>query len=65
MGCSAGFMNVPKVKGSHTAMKTGMLAAECAFEALCKGQEGSETKGEFCVCVGGGGGGGGWLLSHQ
>ncbi|MEK9843057.1 electron transfer flavoprotein-ubiquinone oxidoreductase [Thalassospira sp.] len=34
IGCSAGFMNVPKIKGSHTAMKTGMLAAEAAFEAL-------------------------------
>ena len=29
-------MNVPKIKGSHTAMKTGMLAAEAAFEALAK-----------------------------
>lgn len=33
-GCSAGFMNVPKIKGSHTAMKTGMLAGEAAAEAL-------------------------------
>ena len=31
-------MNVPKVKGSHTAMKTGMLAAEAAFEALKDGR---------------------------
>jgi electron-transferring-flavoprotein dehydrogenase len=36
IGCTAGFMNVPKIKGSHTAMKTGMLAAEAAFEALGK-----------------------------
>jgi electron-transferring-flavoprotein dehydrogenase len=28
IGCSAGFMNVPKIKGSHTAMKSGMLAAD-------------------------------------
>jgi electron-transferring-flavoprotein dehydrogenase len=28
VGCAAGFMNVPKIKGSHTAMKSGMLAAE-------------------------------------
>jgi len=28
IGCAAGFMNVPKIKGSHTAMKSGMLAAE-------------------------------------
>ena len=32
IGCTAGFMNVPKIKGSHTAMKTGMLAAENIFE---------------------------------
>ena len=36
IGCSPGFMNVPKVKGTHNAMKTGMLAAESAFEALSK-----------------------------
>jgi len=34
VGCAAGFLNVPKVKGTHTAMKSGMLAAEAAFEAL-------------------------------
>ena len=34
IGCDAGFMNVPKIKGTHTAMKTGMLAAEAAFEAI-------------------------------
>ena len=34
IGCSAGFVNVPRIKGSHTAMKSGMLAAEAAFEAL-------------------------------
>ncbi len=33
VGAAAGFMNVPKVKGSHTAMKSGMLAAEAAFDA--------------------------------
>ncbi len=41
IGCTAGFMNVPKIKGSHTAMKTGMLAAEAAFEALAEGREGT------------------------
>jgi electron-transferring-flavoprotein dehydrogenase len=35
IGCSAGFVNLPRIKGSHNAMKTGMLAAEAAFEALC------------------------------
>ncbi len=34
IGCDAGFLNVPKIKGTHTAMKTGMLAAEAAFAAL-------------------------------
>ena len=34
VGCSAGFLNVPKIKGSHTAMKSGMLAAEAAFAAV-------------------------------
>jgi electron-transferring-flavoprotein dehydrogenase len=33
-GCDAGFLNGAKIKGSHTAMKTGMLAAEAVFEAL-------------------------------
>jgi electron-transferring-flavoprotein dehydrogenase len=37
IGCAAGFLNVPKIKGTHTAMKTGMLAAEAAAEALAKG----------------------------
>ncbi|MEC8623034.1 MAG: electron transfer flavoprotein-ubiquinone oxidoreductase [Pseudomonadota bacterium] len=34
IGCAAGFVNVPKIKGSHNAMKTGMVAAEAAFDAL-------------------------------
>jgi electron-transferring-flavoprotein dehydrogenase len=34
IGCSAGFVNVPKIKGSHNAMKSGMLAAETVFDAL-------------------------------
>eukprot|EP01132_Coremiostelium_polycephalum_P002059 gene2059-2539_t len=34
IGCSAGFVNVPKIKGTHNAMKSGMLAAESAFEVL-------------------------------
>ncbi|MBS1094830.1 electron transfer flavoprotein-ubiquinone oxidoreductase [Gluconobacter wancherniae] len=35
-GDSAGFLNVPKIKGTHTAMKSGMLAAEAVAEALTK-----------------------------
>ncbi len=34
IGCSAGFVNVPRIKGSHTAMKSGMLAAEAAYDAI-------------------------------
>ncbi len=34
MGCGAGFLNVPKIKGSHTAMKSGMVAAETIFAKL-------------------------------
>jgi electron-transferring-flavoprotein dehydrogenase len=34
IGCAAGFLNVPKIKGTHTAIKSGMAAAETAFEAL-------------------------------
>ena len=39
VGCTAGFLNVPKIKGSHTAMKSGMLAGEAVFEALTTGVE--------------------------
>lgn len=45
LGCSPGFMNVPKVKGSHNAMKSGMLAAEAAFDAMNKSQNQSNTIG--------------------
>jgi electron-transferring-flavoprotein dehydrogenase len=34
IGCDAGFLNMSRIKGSHAAIKTGMLAAEAAFEAL-------------------------------
>ena len=34
IGCSAGFVNVPRIKGTHNAMKTAMLAAEAAFKAI-------------------------------
>ncbi len=42
IGCSAGFVNVPRIKGSHNAMKTGMMAAEQAFAAINAGREGDE-----------------------
>ncbi|MCU0881930.1 MAG: electron transfer flavoprotein-ubiquinone oxidoreductase, partial [Hyphomonadaceae bacterium] len=42
IGCSAGFVNVPRIKGSHNAMKTGMLAAEAVAEAIAAGRAGDE-----------------------
>ncbi len=39
IGCSAGFVNVPRIKGSHNAISTGKMAAEAAFEALGAGRE--------------------------
>lgn len=38
IGCNAGFLNVPKIKGTHTAMKSGIVAAEAAFKAIDQGQ---------------------------
>jgi electron-transferring-flavoprotein dehydrogenase len=45
IGCAAGFVNVPRIKGSHNAMKTGMMAAEAAFAALNEGRAGDELIG--------------------
>jgi electron-transferring-flavoprotein dehydrogenase len=45
IGCSAGFVNVPRIKGSHTAMKSGMLAAEAAFAAISADRAGDELAG--------------------
>ena len=38
IGCAAGFVNLPRIKGTHNAMKTGMLAAESAFAAIAAGR---------------------------
>ncbi len=38
IGCAAGFVNLPRIKGSHNAMKSGMLAAEAAVDALIAGR---------------------------
>ena len=46
IGCSAGFVNLPRIKGSHNAMKTGMLAAEAAFAAVQAGR-GGDTLSEY------------------
>jgi len=42
VGCSAGFVNVPRIKGTHTAMKSGMLAAEAVASAIAAGNEKTE-----------------------
>jgi electron-transferring-flavoprotein dehydrogenase len=39
IGCAAGFVNVPRIKGSHTAIKSGMLAAEAVAAAIGRGEE--------------------------
>ena len=42
VGCDAGFLNVSRIKGSHAAIKTGMLAAEAAYDAIVAGRQGDE-----------------------
>ena len=42
IGCSAGFLNVPRIKGTHTAMKSGMMAAEAAVEAIASQRQHDE-----------------------
>lgn len=42
VGDDAGFLNASRIKGSHAAMKSGMLAAEAAYEALAAGRAGDE-----------------------
>ena len=42
VGCDAGFLNAPRIKGSHAALKSGMLAANAAFEAVAAGRQRDE-----------------------
>ncbi len=42
VGCNAGTLNFAKIKGTHTAMKCGMVAAETVFQALADGDEGGK-----------------------
>ena len=42
IGCSAGFVNVPRIKGSHNAMISGMIAAEAVVEAIAAGRQRDE-----------------------
>ena len=47
VGCDAGTLNFAKIKGTHTAMKSGMVAAETLFEHLSGGGEGGQTLTQF------------------
>lgn len=47
IGCDAGTMNGAKIKGSHTAMKSGIIAAEEVFKAVSSGSEGGNTVDSF------------------
>jgi len=42
VGCDAGFLNASRIKGSHAAIKTGMLAADAAYAAIVAGRQGDE-----------------------
>jgi electron-transferring-flavoprotein dehydrogenase len=46
IGCAAGFVNVPRIKGTHTAMKTGMLAADAVVAAVAAGR-GGDTLADY------------------
>ena len=50
IGCAAGFVNVPRIKGTHTAMKSAMLAAEAAAEPLAAGR-GNDTLATYQPAV--------------
>lgn len=47
LGCDAGTLNFAKIKGNHTAMKSGMLAAETVFDALSRGDSGGQDLQSF------------------
>ena len=45
VGCAAGMVNVPRIKGSHNAMDSGMMAADAIIEALAEGKEAADLEG--------------------
>ena len=51
IGCAAGFVNVPRIKGSHNAIKTGMLAAEAVFERLRAGSRGGDEIAAYPIAL--------------
>ena len=44
IGCTAGFVNVPRIKGSHNAILTGAMAADAAFDAIADGRSGDQLE---------------------
>jgi electron-transferring-flavoprotein dehydrogenase len=53
VGCDAGFLNGVKIKGAHTAIKTGMLAAEAIFDAVSSGDDGGSDLASYQIAVDG------------
>ena len=49
VGCAAGFMNVPRIKGSHNAILSGILAGEAVYDALIMGREHDELSPYQCA----------------
>ena len=49
VGCDAGTLNAAKIKGTHTAMKSGIVAAETLFAHLNEGGEGGQTLSQFDI----------------
>ena len=47
VGCDAGFLNGGKIKGAHTAIKTGMLAAESVYKSIAAGDEGYQELSDY------------------
>jgi len=62
VGCAAGFLNVPRIKGTHTAMKSGMLAADAIMEAL---KSTSSRAGEASAAEGSAEGGDNSVLAEK
>ena len=55
VGCSPGFMNVAKIKGTHNAMKSALVAADCVYDTVVNKSENSQTAGKcemFCDSCG-------------
>ena len=44
LGCAAGFVNVPRIKGNHNAMLSGIAAAEAAHAAIAAGRRGRRAR---------------------